>query len=410
MIQDFLSSSTFETVLGLILIIVGILFAILFSHLAFFLWDHYKNEKKAVGIPWTLLEIVVPREIVKTPAAMELVYSNTIAPKLWFSLELVSIGGRIHFYIRTPTSIKDLIETQIYAQYPQAKVFEVEDYAFKVPEYSKGCDWYTWGCEFKKKKDDFLPIKTYKDFGDEMRTGIKEEFKVDPITPTIEFMGSLSEGQQMWVQILVRVNSKKYFSEKKNKKVDFYEAGQEFLSKMTEPFEKDATSKIRPPKNIELTAKAVGENMAQLHFDCGIRLVTLADKNLSTEDSFNSLRRSSRLIFRQYTSLIGNEFERVNSTEFENAWADPNGTAVHKAKARMLDFYRLRSFFHFPLLHELEYPKFLAPLFPAHKPNIFVLSNEELATIYHFPGMVSETPSFKRVDSKIAKPPSNLPI
>ena len=72
MIKDFLSSATFDVVLDLILIIIGVLVVILFAHLAFFLWDHYKNEKKAVGIPWTLLEIVVPREIVKTPAAMEL--------------------------------------------------------------------------------------------------------------------------------------------------------------------------------------------------------------------------------------------------------------------------------------------------------------------------------------------------
>jgi hypothetical protein len=410
MIRDFLSSATFDVVLDLILIIIGVLLVILFAHLAFFLWDHYKNEKKAVGIPWTLLEIVVPREIVKTPAAMELVYSNTIAPKLWFSLELVSIGGKIHFYIRTPTSIKDLIETQIYAQYPQAKVFEVEDYAFKIPEYTKDGNWYTWGCEFKKKKEDFLPIKTYKGFGEDMRTGIKEEFKVDPITPTIEFMGSLTEGQQMWVQILVRINSKKYYSEKKKKKIEFYDAGQEFLDKMFEPYQADAEGKIKAPKNLELSAKAVSEQLGQLHFDCGIRLVTLSDKNIVSEDLFNNLRRSSRLIFRQYSSFLGNQFERVNSTEFENAWADPNGTAVHKAKARMLDFYRMRTFFHPSLIYDLKYPSLLAPFFPAHKPEVFVLSNEELATIYHFPGMVSETPSFKRVDSKIAKPPSNLPI
>nr|HPI82819.1 hypothetical protein [Candidatus Paceibacterota bacterium] len=79
-------------------------------------------------------------------------------------------------------------------------------------------------------------------------------------------------------------------------------------------------------------------------------------------------------------------------------------------KARMLDFYRMRTFFHPSLIYDLKYPSLLAPFFPAHKPEVFVLSNEELATIYHFPGMVSETPSFKRVDSKIAKPPSNLPI
>ena len=57
-----------------------------------------------------------------------------------------------------------------------------------------------------------------------------------------------------------------------------------------------------------------------------------------------------------------------------------------------------------------NYPKLLSIFFPSGKPEIFVLSNEELATLYHFPGMVSETPSFKRIESKIAKPPSNLPV
>jgi hypothetical protein len=50
----------------------------------------------------------------------------------WFSLEIVSLEGQVHFYIRTPTRIKDLIETQMYAQYPQAQVKVVEDYTLAV--------------------------------------------------------------------------------------------------------------------------------------------------------------------------------------------------------------------------------------------------------------------------------------
>ena len=43
-----------------------------------------------------------------------------------------------------------------------------------------------------------------------------------------------------------------------------------------------------------------------------------------------------------------------------------------------------------------------------------VISEVTVAQVYGglkgVPGMVSETPSFKRVESKIAKPPSNLPV
>jgi len=413
MIQDLLISGNFFNV---IIGIIGYLTPIPLAFLALYLWNHYKKESLIVDIKWTLLEVLVPRDVIKTPAAMELIFSNAIAPKLWYSLELVSINGRVHFYIRTPSSIRDLVETQIYAQYPQAKVVEVEDYVFNVPQYKKDGDWYMWGCEFNKKKEDFLPIKTYKGFGDDMKTGIDEEFKIDPITPTIEFLGSLAEGQQMWVQILVRQNTKKYYSEAKSKKVDFFDAAQEFLLKLHKPYTKvnkvdgAADTDIKTPKTLEPTVKAINDQLGQAHFDCGIRVVTLSDKRKVSEDLFNNLRRSSRLIFNQYTLSYSNQFNRINSTEFDSAWADPLGSSVHKVKERLLNFYRMRTFFHPSLLWDIKYSSFLSAFFPTGKPEIFVLSNEELATIYHFPGMVSETPSFKRIESKIAKPPSNLPM
>lgn len=415
MIENFLSNEG-ANLIRFVITVIGYLMPIPLAVLALYLWNHYKKESGLADIKWTLYEIHVPREIVKTPAAIELFFSNTFAPKLWFSLELVSIDGRVHFYIRTQSSIKDLVETQIYAQYPQAKVVEIEDYTYNIPQYKKDGDWYMWGCEFSKKKEDFLPIKTYKGFGDEMKAGIDEEFKVDPITPTIEFLGSLSKGQQMWVQILTRQNSKKYYSEAKKKKVDFYDAAQEFLLKLHKPYTKvtkgetSTDTDIRTPKIIEPTVKAVSDQLGQIHFDCGIRIVTLSDKKIVSEDNFNNLRRSSRLIFRQFSQAYSNELNRVNSTEFDSAWSDPTGTSIHKMKKQFLNFYRTRMFFTPPLLYDITYPKWASMFFPSGKPNIFVLSSEELASIYHFPGMVSETPSFKRIETKIAKPPSNLPI
>lgn len=404
------------------------------SVIALNLWHHYRQERFIMGIKWVLLEIQVPREVVKSPAAMELIFTNALyhksgkgfweqyiqgAPWFWFSLEIASIDGRVHFFIRTPTRIRNLIETQIYAQYPQAKVVEVDDYVFHVPQYRKDGDWNVWGCEFTKGKEDFLPIKTYKGFGDDMKTGVKEEYKIDPITPMIEYLGSLPKGQQVWIQFVVRWSIKKYHSHKTGKHVDFNEAAREFVEKLLDPYSRSQKDEefvgrfmkqIVLPEHMKIVITSVTEGLSKVHFDCGIRLVALSDKKICTEDQFQNLRREVRLLFRQYAMPNVNELERINSTQFDAPWSDPTGLALAKLKKRVLNFYRMRTFFHPPLQYSTQYPKLLSAFFPSNNPRIFVLSAEELATLYHFPSMGTETPSFRRIESKIAKPPSNLPI
>ena len=71
---------------------------------------------------------------------------------------------------------------------------------------------------------------------------------------------------------------------------------------------------------------------------------------------------------------------------------------VSGKKRDLLHAYKLRSFF------ELPYKNF-----GGLKP--FILTTEELATIFHFPsGIVSQTPTLTRVPSKKSEAPSNLPI
>jgi hypothetical protein len=151
MIQDFLSAHNFNLI-QMLLVTIGYLMPLPLAYFAFNLWHHYRQENFIMNIKWVLLEIQVPRDVIKSPAAMELIFSNALyhkslkgfweeymigAPWLWFSLEIVSIDGKVHFFIRTPTRIRDLVETQIYAQYPQAKVVEVEDYVYNIPQYKK---------------------------------------------------------------------------------------------------------------------------------------------------------------------------------------------------------------------------------------------------------------------------------
>lgn len=412
---------------------IGYLMPIPLALLAFYLWHEYRQDRFIGGIKWVLLEIQVPRDVVKSPAAMELIFSNAFyhkskkgfweqyiqgAPWFWFSLEIASIDGRVHFYIRTPSRMRNLVETQIYGQFPQAKVIEVEDYTMKIPQYKKDGEWNVWGAEYTKLKDDVLPIKTYR-MMDEMKSGTKEEFKIDPITPVIEYLGALPKGQQVWIQIVVRQNIIKYHSHHTGSSVDFYTYAEEYIKKMLSPYTKfspgagmDGMDVIegRAPTFLEPVIKQVTSNLQQVHFDCGIRVVTLSNNKYCTKLQFEDLRKSSRLLFRQYAAPNSNEFDRTNSTQFDAPWSDPTGLALTKMKKRLLDYYRGRTFFHPPLQYSRKFPFPLNIFFPPNFPKLFVLSTEELATIFHFPGMVSETPSFKRIESKIAKPPSNLPI
>lgn len=432
MIGDLIASHGINLI-QILLSVIGYLMPIPLAYIAVHLWHEYRQDRFIAGIKWVLLEIQVPREIVKTPLAMELIFSNAFyqksvkgfweryiigAPWLWFSCELVSIDGRVHFYIRTPSRIKSVVETQIYAQYPQAKVVEVEDYVWNISDYTKNCEWNVWGCEFTKEKPDFRPVKTYKNFGDDMKTGVKEEYKIDPITPTIEYLGSLPKGQQVWIQIIVRQSIKKY-KDKHGHKVGFDKAIIDYMDEIMEGYVRlhdvdkpnlPTAKQVFLPEHLKPMVTAMNDNMTKLHFDCGIRLIALAEKKTNSLEAFNNLRREVRTLFRQYALPFSNEFLRVNSTLFDAPWMDPTGLALTKTKKRILDFYRTRTFFHPPIQYNFNYPKIMSIFFPSGKPKIFVVSTEELATIFHFPGMVSETPSFKRVETKIAKPPSNLPL
>jgi hypothetical protein len=61
----------------------------------------------------------------------------------------------------------------------------------------------------------------------------------------------------------------------------------------------------------------------------------------------------------------------------------------------MVEAYRSRSYF---------YMNWFSGRLP------FVLNTEELATIFHFPGRVAETPTFGRIEARKSEAPPNLPI
>lgn len=424
------------SVLSFVFLVVGktaIIWGPLFlGWLSFFLWHHFVSERFISGIEWVLLEIHIPREMQKTPLAMELFITNALyhmsdkgawelywqgAVHFWYSLEIVSIDGHVHFFIRVPSRIKKLVETQLYAQYPQVRVEEVPDYTLTIPRYHHKGNWYLWGCEYKLKEHDALPIKTYKDYGLD-KPGTKEEDKIDPLSSTLEFMGAVERGEQVWMQIICRQSEKKFKGHGLHK-LNFYEAANEYLMEVVAPYSRrqkqddasgDFAIDARVPEFLKSTVTDIKDKMAKLPFDVGIRVIILGDKRIVPLETFNNTRRASRLLFRQFSDPDTNELVRFNSTQYDETWADPLGHLLEVRKSRHLTYYKMRTLFYPPILMSFNYPKPISYFFPSNNPEYFVLSTAELATIYHFPGLVSETPSFKRIETKTAKPPANLPI
>ncbi len=407
---------------------------ILLGWVAWRLWLHYIQQDFILGIDWVLLEIVPPRDVDRSPKAMELFFTNALyhwsfkggveeywqgAVWFWFSLEIVSLEGQVHFYIRTPSRIKPLIETQMYAQFPQAQVKVAEDYTLAVDEISAKSVWQLWGCEFMLLKPEAFPIKTYIDFG--LDDDPKEEYKIDPLSPLIELFGSMQKDEQMWMQIVVTPSKKKYHTPGTWWGTHDWVAEAEIqLKKLLDPYTNIRTStdgtrksiEMRAPKFLDNIVDAMSKKVLKLGFESGIRVCYVAKKTVFDQNK----RRALRLVFRQYSMPSQNELWRTNSTQADNfGKLTPelfmSEASLTRVKDRMLTEYRERSFFHTPLRHNIPFPWPISPLiFPKYfHEHTFVLNTEELATLWHFPGQILKVPTLERIESKEASPPPNLP-
>lgn len=394
------------------------------------LWNWYINELFYSGLKWKLLEIKIPQEIRRSPAAMEMIltnamyqtggYSNWIHKywsgnkPLWFSLEIVSIEGSLHFFIRTPDKFARLIETQVYAQYPQAEVYEADDYVTTFGDFKPDGDFDLSGGEWKLEKADPYPIKTYIDYGLDRAVGtLEEDQKIDPITPMIEWMGSVGKGEQVWFQILIRPsNWAKYEVEEEDKdtkkKVKKIVKWTDIVKKEIESYKKKFEAKegsTVPPrmtKMEESVLNALERSMTKLGFDVGMRHIYIAQKdkfNKNTSGEFGN-------ILRQYNSLEFNSFKSDGGTGGPDfVWEDMRGIVPIGKKKGMLRSYKNRwwwypRFDYKKLKHYLKYQK---------ERDSMVLTTEEIATIYHLPSTTIQTPTFKRINSKKVEAPANLP-
>jgi hypothetical protein len=408
------------------IIYAGILYY--FAKATFAIWLKYKQAETVKNVSWITLEIKLPREINKSPAAMESAleafYQGGGLGTWWdkyrkggmlnrFSLEIASIGGSVHFFVRTPKRFKNIIESYLYAQYSGLEIIEVEDYTDSV-RYNPDVH-NMIGSHFVLTKEDFLPIKTYTDYG--LDKDPKEEFKIDPMTPMLEFMGSLKGGEQLWYQIIIRTDKfVKWKDEAKEKVASMMmrkpEAGKEEASK--------AFTEGKLTQGEKDMIRAIERSTSKNGFEVFVRALYFAPK-----EEYDGTKVTSFMgMLKPFGAPNFNGFAPQDDTSFLYPWQDnKDGRKLKKIKARMFQKFVYRTFGQYEevvdsssLSYEInsrldKLLKHGVKYFDAKKgKNSFILNTEELATLYHFPGSVANVPTFKRISSTKSEAPSNLPI
>ncbi|MDD5165733.1 MAG: hypothetical protein PHG25_04350 [Candidatus Pacebacteria bacterium] len=398
-----------------------VLLAILLGHIFWPLWLRYIRAKFSYGLKYTLLELRLPRDVFKSPLAMEVVLqaihntaNGSTFAQYWkgeyrpfYSLEITSIEGQIKFYVWTEDRRKVGIMSALYSQYPGIEVIESPDYAQSVHFDPK--EMKVWGADFtftrKADEGEHYPIRTYVDYG--LLKDPKEEFKVDPLVPVLEFLGSLGPNQQIWIQYIVQAHIK---NDRKPghlwKKTDLWkDESQELINKilMRDPKTKvagmkdEATGFTKLPtisKGEQEIAEAIERRISKQAFDVGLRAIYVAKK-----DVFSAVHGTGGIIgaFKHFSSEHMNGIKQDGDTwlaQFGGVpWEDYNDSRRNYYSGAIFKAYRRRSFF-----------------YPPFQGTPMVMNVEELATLFHLPGAVASTPTLARVPSKKGEAPTNLPI
>jgi hypothetical protein len=331
----------------------------------------------------------------------------------FWSLEVASFEGKVHFFIWGRAAFRRIIESQMYAQYPGVQIVEAPDYTRQIS--AKPGEWDIWGCDFVHTAKDPLPIKTYIEFGlDKVQ---KEPEQTDPLANMIEFMASIGKGEYLWLQFVIRAHrGEKYgttpagnASSKLNpegKSYSWKDEAKEMVEKIrmetrstyNDPISgKEMPGFPNPTKGQMEMMAAMERNVSKLAFDVGARGIYIARPK-----NFNGPTIGHLIALFKPFSTEG--WNGINSTAWMKTFDDyPWEIGVEKRKnhfrKELVEAYRRRQFFYDPFFEGGKKMK-----------DAMVMSTEELATVYHIPSMAVGTPSLQRIQSATGEAPGNLPV
>lgn len=394
-------------------------------------WLNYITHKYLMSLNWVMLEIKPPPDVQKSPKIAENIFSGlhgTYLPVKWkkrffkgevpnfYSLEIVGNGGQFNFYIRVAETVRSLVEQQIFAQYPDAEIKVVDDYIVGLPRFLPNDEYDLFGADLIFDKEDAYPIKTYPFFEEESG---KDEFKrTDPLAPLAETLSTLEPGENIWIQILIRPTGPSWVKASKpiidklfGKDV---EPELDFISKVTdlpgkalgsifeffgtvpekeERKEKEVNiQKITPGQRFVL--EQVENKVAKLGFKSNIRFIYIGRKEI---------------FHRSHISSVIGMFKQLYSNNLNSFKPDSKTMTINRGILSVI-FPSDRGFFASNFEFRRKWKMYQHYRNRFFRKKVIILSTEELATLFHLPGIGVKAPAFPRVEAKKGQPPAGLPM
>lgn len=371
-----------------------------------------------------LLAIDIPRGNEQTPKAVENMFTYLAGAhgsvnffEKWFkgefqksfSYEIVSLEGYTQFIIRTPAEYRNLIESSIYSQYPDAEITEIDDYTETVPQKYPDDEYDVWGLEFTQSAPWMYPIKCYDEFEHKMGP-LETQFK-DPMATLMDLCGSLRQGEQLWLQYIIipigfdwikdaEKEIDNILGKKPKAKKGLFMQLVEWLGELSEVIYSiwgDIESKDKEEKAktmFDLTPKeqkrleGISKKASKLAFAVKIRAVYVAQKEV-----MNKAKVANGLVgfMKQFAALDMNNLKpdvKRTMTKAVYFWTE---SRLKRKKNRIFQAYINRSD-----------GQGLSP---------GIMSIEELATLWHFPIEGSVKASLvQKATGRKADAPSSLPL
>lgn len=374
---------------------------------------------------FVLLAIDIPRLNEQSPKAVENMFTylggahgSVSFFEKWFegvyqksfSFEIVSISGHTQFMVRTPLEWRNLVESAVYSQYPDAEIFEVEDYVDAVPHNVPDEEYDFWGTEFIQGAPAAYPIKCYKEFEHQMGPS-EMQFK-DPMASLMDLCSSLGEGEQLWFQIIViprdfawikssEKEINKLLGRKEKVKEGLIIRGLGALGEASEAIypiwgdidsskkkeEKAKTMLDMSPGEVE-KVEAIQAKASKLGFDAKLRVIYMSKKEVMNRGKVVS---GFVGFIKQFMSLnLNNLKPELKRTATKTAYFMKAKRLISKKK-KLLSAYISRSDWRGAL------------------PGVFNI--EELATIWHFPvEPIARSSMLQKVPGRKADAPASLPL
>lgn len=434
--------------MNLILLLVGVLTVRVLIEL----YIGYAQRKRARKEPMMTVSVRVARDNETGPIVAEQIFSTIhgISHELSFwdklrgknidriSFEIANVQRSIRFYVHFPVKLRNLVEGQIYAQYPSVEITEVSDYCGPSQvevsegdameraqsispvtsivkseqildrksrkEFMKIDDFkYAVGADLILDDADIYPIKRYPQFEDKMA-----KVAVDPLAAITSSLAKFNDpDEQAWIQIVVRPLEDKW-------RVVF--------TKCIKIIKRGVFMNIEKFQKLYAKAYCTRNRLVRiiffpLYWSFALQGIKAGKVSTSPGLEDDTVEEQMSKSHDRETSMVA-AIDKVGKLLYE---ANLRVVYVPKVANKEVAMVKLREIagsfkqFNIPQLNGFMISEFTSgeeAINRYRKREInsgFVLNVEELATIYHLPNITVTTPNIYWVRSKRLEPPGDLP-